>query len=110
MGRALKVCSTAGCPALVPAGRCGECSGEAEAKRGTAAQRGYDARWRRTRAAQLRRQPICPCGSLATDVDHIDGLGPKAPLGHTASNLRSLCHSCHSRRTGRDQPGGWAAR
>ncbi|WP_213002631.1 HNH endonuclease signature motif containing protein [Winogradskya consettensis] len=110
MARAKKVCSTSGCPALVDTGRCDSCNGKAEAKRGSAAQRGYDARWRRTRAAHLGRHPLCPCGSIATDVDHIDGLGPKGPRGHDPSNLRSLCHSCHSQRTGRDQPGGWAAR
>jgi len=46
-------------------------------------------------------------GGRATDVDHIDGLGPNGPRGHDWSNLRALCHSHHSQRTARDQPGGW---
>jgi hypothetical protein len=44
----------------------------------------------------------------ATDVDHIDGRGPKGPRGHDWSNLRALCHSHHSKRTARDQPGGFS--
>jgi 5-methylcytosine-specific restriction protein A len=35
----------------------------------------------------------------ATEVDHKDGLGPNGPRGHDLDNLRSLCKSCHSRKT-----------
>lgn len=70
-------------------------------------QRGYDNRWRKTRARHLAAHPDCEqCGAPATDVDHIDGLGPLGPAGHEPSNLRSLCHSHHSQRTARDQPAG----
>lgn len=44
---------------------------------------------------------------MASDVDHIDGLGPLGPRGHDPDNLRSMCHPCHSKRTAADQPGGW---
>lgn len=37
------------------------------------------------------------CGQPATDVDHIDRLGP-----HDPTNLRSLCHHCHALRTSAD--------
>lgn len=61
--------------------------------------------------AYLLAHPICedPVGCIepATDVDHIDGLGPNGPRGHDWDNLRSSCHSHHSKRTARDQPGGW---
>jgi len=40
----------------------------------------------------------------ATDVDHIVALA--AGGTHADSNLRSLCHSCHSARTARDQAFG----
>lgn len=113
MARALRVCPTSGCPELLqPGQRCPRCAPTAERARGTATQRGYDARWRRVRAAYLRAHPICECGcgGIATDVDHIDGLGPHGPRGYDPANLRSLTHACHSRRTAADQPGGWAAR
>ena len=45
------------------------------------------------------------CGGRATDVDHIDGLGPLGPRGYDPGNCRALCHSCHSWRTARDQSG-----
>lgn len=108
----LKVCSRPGCPDLTRSGRCSGCDAAAERERGTAAQRGYDHRWRRTRDAFLAEHPFCTeefCLALATDVDHIDGRGPHGPRGHDWSNLRSFCHSHHSKRTARDQPGGWHA-
>lgn len=106
----LKVCAVPGCPELTDAGRCEACSGEAERRRGTATERGYGSRWRKVRAAYLHRQPLCEvdgCLAFATDVDHIDGLGPKGPRGHDFGNLRALCHSHHSRRTAQDRPGGF---
>lgn len=113
--RALKVCSTPGCPALVPSGvgRCDDCDRGADRSRGTAAERGYDARWRRTRADFLLEHPLCSevhCLALAVDVDHIDGEGPLGPRGHDFSNLRPFCQPHHSQRTARDQPDGWNRR
>lgn len=85
----------------------------ADAKRPTARQRGYDSKWERTRKRKLALDPICQrtdCDQPATDVDHIDGLGPNGPAGHDLDNLRSLCHPHHSQRTASDQPGGWHRR
>lgn len=113
MPRALRSCPTAGCPNLTSGGRCETCATKADRRRGTARQRGYDGRWERTRLAFLRLNPLCVepgCQRLATDVDHIDGLGPKGPRGFDWSNLRGFCHPHHSQRTARDQPGGWADR
>lgn len=73
--------------------------------RPTTAERGYGARWRRTRKAKLAQQPLCEdCAERgeampATEVDHVDGLGPNGPRGHDLDNLRSLCKPCHSRKT-----------
>jgi hypothetical protein len=39
------------------------------------------------------------CPERATDVDHIDGNS----RNNSPSNLRALCHKCHSRRTAREQ-------
>lgn len=63
------------------------------------------AAWKRLRAYQLNRQPICEhCFDdygltvPATDVDHIDN----NPSNNDLSNLASLCKSCHSKKTNRD--------
>ena len=117
--KALTVCSRPGCPELASGGRCDGCKREAEQARGSASQRGYNRSWERTRAAYLKDHPVCECDECAavpygqrpraTDVDHIDGLGPRSPHGHDPANLRSMAHAHHSRRTARDQPGGWHA-
>lgn len=109
------ICLEPGCPKLaVRAGRCERHRLERrradDRRRPTAQQRGYDVRWQRTRKTYLRLQPVCEldgCEEPATDVDHIDGLGPSGPRGHDLLNLRALCHPHHSQRTARDQPGGW---
>ena len=74
-------------------------------RRGTPAERGYDAAWRKVRAAVLRDEPLCRmCKAdgrviAATRVDHVDG----NPWNRARSNLRPLCESHHNRRTARDQ-------
>lgn len=116
--RAMSVCPSADCPTLVAtAGRCPECAAKARAGRRSPRRKGYDAAWRRTRAAFLRMYPLCECLSCAavpaplrpaaTEVDHMDGLGPLGPRGHDWTNLRAMTKACHSRETARSQPGGW---
>ena len=112
----MKVCAEPGCPELIAAGT--RCEHHRKAKRRAedkrrpnARQRGYDHKWESTRAEYLAVFPICQhpegCLARATDVDHIDGQGPKGERGHDWTNLRGLCHSHHSQRTARDQPGGF---
>lgn len=43
--------------------------------------------------------------TAANEVDHKDGKGPNGPRGHDLDNLRSLCKSCHSRKTVREDGG-----
>lgn len=110
--QAPRPCATPGCPELVRhrhrryCARCAAMQSRADAaRRGTAAQRGYDANWRRIRAAFLASHPCCAdpfhvhgdWKVLATEVDHIVPLR----LGgtHDASNLQALCRSCHSRKS-----------
>jgi 5-methylcytosine-specific restriction protein A len=63
----------------------------------SAHRRGYGAAWEKIRADVLKRTPICPCGALATDVDHRI---PRARGGTDhPSNLAALCRSCHARKT-----------
>jgi 5-methylcytosine-specific restriction endonuclease McrA len=85
-----------------------------DSERGTAAQRGYGAEWRRLRAVILKRdEGLCQAclragrTTVATQVDHVI---PKAAGGtDDPSNLRALCRPCHeekSRREMRDPLGG----
>lgn len=117
--RAPSVCITAGCTKAAPPGqsRCPECTTRRRAAtrkpdtRPSATARGYDQRWRRTRAEHLRLEPTCRvCGAAATHVDHIDGQGPLGPRGHDHANLQSLCHADHNRKTNRHDGGGWPNR
>ena len=74
--------------------------------RESASARGYDARWRAARKRYLRRYPLCvECqrkGKLipATVVDHILPHRGDEELFWDVNNWRSLCKSCHDRKTG----------
>lgn len=77
--------------------------------RPSAHARGYDSKWAKARAAYLRKHPLCAdCqrrGLIvqATCVDHIKPhLGDKA-LFWDSSNWQSLCASCHSRKTSKEE-------
>lgn len=90
---------------------------QTDARRGSATSRGYDADWRRLRAAFLLKNPLClfceEAGRVteATVVDHIISFADRPELRLAWDNLRSLCKDCHDRRTARDQAfGGRAAR
>ena len=90
---------------------------QTDARRGSASSRGYDADWRRLRAAFLMKHPLClfceEAGRVteATVVDHIISFVDRPELRLAWANLRSLCKDCHDRRTARDQAfGGRAAR
>jgi 5-methylcytosine-specific restriction enzyme A len=109
-------CSHPGCPALaVRRGRCEVHARQAEAEyrkrnpdtRPSAAQRGYDAKWRRIRAAYLRAHPACVlCGG--TDNLEVDHIIPLAQGGTNKwSNLQVLCKSHHSQKTNLYDSGGW---
>jgi 5-methylcytosine-specific restriction protein A len=63
----------------------------------------YDGAWRKLRAWFIAENPRCGCGAPATDVDHIVSVKSDPSRRLDPSNLRSMCHSCHSRRTGADQ-------
>jgi 5-methylcytosine-specific restriction enzyme A len=61
----------------------------------------YNSRvWKFTRRVKLTASPYCEVckTNLATDVDHIIAInngGDRTAM----TNLRSLCHECHSRKT-----------
>lgn len=78
-------------------------------QRPSAAARGYDARWRRRRLIQLRREPLCRIcraqGRLtpATEVDHIIPLNAGGP--DAFENYQSTCARCHRLKTVREDGG-----
>lgn len=59
-------------------------------------------RWDIFRRRVLFEQPLCPCGAIAVDVDHIQSLkaGGKP---FSRANCQGLCKSCHSRKTRAEQ-------
>lgn len=106
-------CSYPGCPELVTEGsRCEKHQKqevrEYDKQRGSAASRGYDARWRRIRAMVLAEESLCrECAKQgrivpARHVDHIDG----NVNNMRRENLQPLCASCHSRKTAKED-GRW---
>lgn len=103
-------CRRPGCAGIVRNGLCSSCGplkaqrqAEEDGRRGTAAQRGYGARWQRARMRFLVAHPLCAdClregrTTAATDVHH--KLARRAGGSDDADNLEALCHSCHSKRT-----------
>ena len=80
-------------------------------RRGSAASRGYGHRWRQAREGYLRAHPLCvECerqGRLtpATDVDHIKPHKGDRTLFWQSSNWQSLCATCHSTKTAREDGG-----
>ena len=67
------------------------------------------AAWRRIRADQLAKEPLCrECDkrrkvTAANVCDHIDGNCNNNPTD--GSNYQSLCGPCHSRKTAREDGG-----
>lgn len=111
-------CRHPGCPALTesgaycPAHQRGvntQRNRAIDAQRPSAAVRGYDRTWQKLRLMHLRAYPLCVrCEESgmtvpATEVDHIRPLAHGGT--HDADNLQSLCKSCHSRKTARENWG-----
>lgn len=79
-------------------------------RRGNSTQRGYGTRWQKARKAYLAKHPLCVhCEkdgrtALATDLDHIvPHRGDMKLFWDFKNNVQGLCHSCHSRKTGRGE-------
>jgi len=100
--RPLKPCNKYGCPNLSRERYCDEHKqyNTYDSSRGTAAQRGYGAKWRRARAGYLSQYPICVrCGDIATVVDHITPHRGNMQLFWDPTNWQPLCKTCHDRKT-----------
>ena len=106
--RPKRPCRCPGCPNLCESGTyCPEHSAESPDRlRGSATERGYDAKWRRARKRFLRSHPLCAnCLSQgvltpATVVDHIVPHRGDRALFWDENNWQPLCKSCHDRKTG----------
>lgn len=83
-------------------------------QRGTAHQRGYDARWDKARLEHLDEQPLCADHmkrgyiEAATVVDHITPHKGDKELFWDRNNWQSLCKPCHDRKTQLEDRGGWS--
>ena len=101
-------CRYPGCPNLCESGTyCPEHSAESPDRlRGSATERGYDAKWRRARKRFLQSHPLCAnCLSQgvltpATVVDHIVPHRGDHRLFWDEQNWQPLCKACHDRKTG----------
>ena len=84
---------------------------EADARRGTPAQRGYDDRWRKARYAFLSEHPLCrECErtgrlSAAQVVDHITPHKGDRERFWNRDNWQPLCKPCHDAKTAREDGG-----
>lgn len=112
MGQSSKrPCLHPGCGVLVTRSDKGRCtdhklttSKKYDKERGTAASRGYGARWQACRLQHLKDNPLCvmckPKITAATLVDHIVPVTSAGdPLFYEPTNHQSLCRDCHSVKT-----------
>jgi len=98
--RVSQPCAEPRCFEGVARGRCAAHARERDQARGTAAERGYDARWQARRAAYLAGHRWCvDCGARATEVDHERAHRGDAALFWDEGNWRARCKGCHSRKT-----------
>lgn len=75
----------------------------------SSSQRGYDSSWRMVRQQHIEDNPLCyDCLAQGIytegrDVHHLIKLADRPDLRDVASNLMTLCHSCHSIRTAKGE-------
>jgi len=101
----MRPCKHPGCSKLTETNYCEKHQQIHGQDRLSAAERGYDGKWRKARKSFLSRNPLCNrCkekGLLveATVVDHIiPHRGDKA-LFWDENNWQSLCKRCHDKKT-----------
>ena len=99
-----KPCSHPGCPNLTEGKYC-EKHKSLHPDRPSAESRGYNNRWRKVRAAYLRKHPLCVrCMAdgryvKATVVDHIQPHRGNRQLMWDENNYQALCKKCHDKMT-----------
>lgn len=107
-----KFCRKPGCTKLTTTGYCNDHPPNTyDKQRGTAAERGYDHKWRKARLAFLQANPLCKhCMennklTEATRVDHIVPHRGDKKLFWDRKNWQPLCESCHNRKTAKEDGG-----
>lgn len=120
--RALRICEHPGCSAITTDRFCQEHAPQAyshqarayDRRRGSAAARGYDARWHKFSKAYLARPEnqfcvlhISPrCAGVAQCVDHIRPLrGRSDPGRFDPANLQPACLACNTLKGDREMRG-----
>ncbi|WP_368657640.1 HNH endonuclease [Metabacillus halosaccharovorans] len=113
----LKPCNHMRCPNLTREQYCEQHKSNTNAydkHRGTAAQRGYNSKWRKARNTYLMKHPFCvECAkdgitNPATVVDHIvPHKGNQQLFWDSKNNWQSLCVTHHNRKTLTQDMGKW---
>lgn len=120
--RPLRVCGFAGCGKAVDGSYCEPhaelvatlsktAARQHDRHRGSSADRGYGADWRRLRAIVMREEPLCrECTKNGrveptTEVDHIVPHRGDEQLRLDRKNCQGLCTPCHSAKTARENGG-----
>ncbi len=108
-------CKHGGCMRLTTEGYCELHKADANPMRQSPSARGYNYKWQKASKAYLAKHPFCAeCERqglhvLATEVDHIIPHKGDKVLFWNKDNWQGLCHSCHSRKTVREN-GGFGSR
>ncbi|KEQ22865.1 HNH endonuclease [Paenibacillus tyrfis] len=111
---AKKPCSRPGCSNLTRERYCpdhAQLTQQKDRERGTAAQRGYDSKWRTARAGYLAKHPLCvECQRVgvikaAMVVDHIKPHKGDKALFWDRGNWQPLCKHHHDVKTVREDGG-----
>lgn len=113
----LKPCQYPGCREYATRGSC-YCEAHAKQYENTKnrhriskCKQGYGRRWEKAREAFLIENPLCvECQkhgryTPATEVDHIIPHRGDQNLFWDRKNWQSLCHSCHSKKTAKEDGG-----
>jgi 5-methylcytosine-specific restriction enzyme A len=102
----MRVCAASGCAALTTESRCPQHARERDLRRGTAKERGYDARWRRARRLFLKANPLCVAcladgkTTAASVVDHVVPHRGDQGKFWDVVNWAGLCKRHHDAKTG----------
>ena len=98
-------CSQPGCPAVATKGYCPkhrrarQRAYAAQPNRQRAQRQYHTGEWRELRAGVLERDPICMECKRAPSAEAAHIVARANAGADTMTNLRGLCHSCHSRET-----------
>lgn len=100
----LKQCANSNCNNLSDQNYCIEHRKEADSlyiQHRTASGRSvYDTQWKLLSKSYITLHPLCVvCGEIAKDVDHIIPVRIAPEKMYDVSNLQSMCHKCHSKKS-----------